>query len=338
MNRTLLRTRAARWALVGVLLAGMLAACGDDDDDESAGAAADKVTLQAGVNDPNDPTIAVTEFLPAAITVAPGTTVEWTLAGPEPHSVTFVPEGDPAPNPEDEAWFAPTPPTGPFDGSTMVNSGLGPLGPNPFGPFELEFSTVGEYSYSCVIHPLMTGTVTVATDGADTQDEINTRGDAEMAEWLADGRAAKKKLTEAAPATTKNADGSTDWKLSMGITTEHTDVLAFSPASAEIAPGDSVTFVNDTHAPHTATFANGGPAPMDPTSDEAATPVPGGSPQTLTNQGLFNTGILPPNAPPGAGPPESVRSYTYKIPAAGSYTYICIFHIPSGMAGAITVA
>ena len=63
------------------------------------------------------------------------------------------------------------------------------------------------------------------------------------------------------------------------------------------------------------------------------------SPLTLTpTGGPFNTGWLPPAAPPNAPPPEAVRSFTFMIPEAGDYPYICILHVPSGMAGTIKVA
>ena len=56
-----------------------------------------EVTLKAGLNDPKDPNIAVLEFLPESVKVATGTTVTWEIAGPEPHSVTFVPPGTDVP-------------------------------------------------------------------------------------------------------------------------------------------------------------------------------------------------------------------------------------------------
>jgi plastocyanin len=49
-------------------------------------------------------------------------------------------------------------------------------------------------------------------------------------------------------------------------------------------------------------------------------------------------GLLPPNAPPGAGPPEAARSFSFSVPTAGDYQYVCIFHAPSGMAGMIKAA
>jgi hypothetical protein len=75
--------------------------------------------------------------------------------------------------------------------------------------------------------------------------------------------------------------------------------------------------------------------PNNPADPNAAKAVPGASPQPLNDSDYINTGILPPNAPPGAGPPEAARSFTFSVPKAGSYSYVCIFHAPSGMGGVI---
>ena len=58
------------------------------------------MTLKGGLNDPKDPNIAVLEFLPETLKVATDTTVTWEIAGPEPHSVTFVPPGTEPPSVE----------------------------------------------------------------------------------------------------------------------------------------------------------------------------------------------------------------------------------------------
>jgi plastocyanin len=186
----------------------------------------------------------------------------------------------------------------------------------------------------------MTGTVNVVAAGtkADTQADVDSRGDSELNQWLAEGRAAKDKLTKAAPASTKNSDGTTTWKIEMGVSTPHTDVLAFAPVGADVKVGDTVTFVNNDSAPHTASFAGKGTLPQDPNAPAAQKPTPGPSPQTLNPNDVFNTGVVPPNSPPGNGPPEAVRSYSYVVKTAGTYSYICIYHVPSGMAGTIKVA
>jgi len=300
------------------------------------------LNVMAGLNDPKDPNIAVTEYLPESVTIAAGNTVEWRIAGPEPHSVTYFPPGQQPPPPgSDESLFAPKPLTGPFDGKTLVNSGLAPQGPGAVPPFRITFPTPGKFTFYCVIHPGMTGTVTVvdANGKADTQAEVKSRADAETAKWLDEGRAAKKKLVETPPASQRGADGTTTYKVQMGTTTEHTDVLAFAPPEATLKPGDKVTFVNNSQAPHTASFAGKTQLPQNPNDPAATKPAPGPSPQTLNLDAFFNTGTLPPNAgPPGQVPPEAARSFTFVARDPGTYNYVCIFHVGSGMGGSLKVA
>jgi plastocyanin len=297
--------------------------------------------VRAGLNDTADKAIAILEFLPAAVTVKSGASVQWTVTGPEPHNITFLPTGQKAPSPESKeaaALRAPKPATGPIDGTQTVSSGLGPRGPEPL-KFTAAFSMVGTYSYFCVIHPLMTGTVTVVADAtkADSQVAITARGVKEEAGWLTDGRAAKKRLTETPAKSVKNSDGTTTWTILMGTTTEHADVLAFQPATPEAKAGDKIVFLNDSAAPHTATFPGSKPAPQNPEAPEVMK-ASGKSPLTLNATAYLNTGWLPPNVPPGAGPPEAARTFTFLAKTAGTYSYICALHVPSGMAGAVKVA
>ena len=320
------------------------AACGSSDDKDASKAKAsgavesEPITIKAGVSDPAHNQIAVLQYMPAKATVAVGQKVRWSWNDTkEPHSVTFLPPGQKAPDPgSDTSLFAPTPPTGAYDGVSLVNSGLQPLGPGAVAPFEMTFAKAGTYSYQCVIHPQMQGSIVVAAgDAGETAAAVTTRGDQEKGQWLAEGNEAYGKLMAATPVQTKNRDGSTTWKVEMGASTAHTDILAYAPVPAAVKHGDKVTFVNNSMAPHTASFFNQAPPltnPEDPASQKAA---PGPSPQTLNSKDLFNTGLLPPNAPPGAGPPEAARSFTFSVPAAGNYQYVCIFHAPSGMAGEI---
>ncbi len=339
-----------RVVVLGAMVAMTLAGCADDADDPSPQASASvaattsaptpptKVAVRGGVNDPADLNIAALAFLPAEVKVVAGAAVSWTVAGPEPHSVTFLPPGQQAPTPDKAgALFAPTPPKGPYDGTTLVNSGLGPQGPGAPMTFDVTFAKAGTYAYLCVIHPQMRGTVVVGEpSAADTQSAIDERGKAEESQWLAEGQAAKKALVEKPAAQTKNSDGSTTWTVQTGVSTPHTNVLAFVSPALALKPGDSVTFVNGSAAPHTATFAGGTVIPPNPEDPKVLAPAPGKSPQTLKATGYFNTGWLPPDAPPGAGPPLPARSFTFVVPRAGSYAYICALHVASGMAGTLT--
>ena len=300
-----------------------------------AAAAPTEVSLVAGVNDPKDPNIAVLEFLPAKVKVATGTTVTWEFAGPEPHSVTFVPPGATVPpsTEADAALTFPTPATGPYDGATLVNSGVQPLGASSeVRKFSVSFGKTGTYTYYCVLHPNMTGTVTVTGDTQDSQQKITKAGNQQKAAYLKEGEAAKAKLLKAKPKTTKNADGTSTYTVEMGASTPHADVLAFAPTPRKVKSGDQVTFVNNSATPHTASFG-GSLVPTIPTVDEVVQPQPGPSPQALAQGVYLNTGWLPPKTK--QGPPLAARSYTYSVPAPGKYTYACVLHLPSGMAGEI---
>jgi plastocyanin len=302
------------------------------------------IPVQAGINDPKDPNIAVLEYMPKKVTVPVGATVTWDWTGAiEPHSVTFTAPGQELPPPgSDPALFAPTPPTGPYDGTSFVNSGLQPLGPTTPPKFSVTFAKTGSFPYYCVIHPNMIGTIKVVKGGGtiDSAASATKRGKAEQAKWIAEGRVAKKKLVKAAAKPTKNADGSTTYPVEMGMSTVHTDILAFGPAPTSMKAGDSIQFTNNSQAPHTGTFSGAQPIiqnPLDPQTDVA---IPGASPQTLNSTDLFNTGLLPPDAPDSPGgspPPAAVRSFTFVVPAAGKYPYYCILHASSGMSGSISV-
>jgi plastocyanin len=300
------------------------------------------ITFQVGLNDPAKQNIAVLAYMPAQVTVAVGTPVDFSWTGTiEPHSVTFLAPGQTLPAPgSDPSLFAPTPATGPIDGTAFVNSGLQPLGPGAVAPMEVTFAKTGTFPFHCVIHPGMNGTVNVVDKGAsgvDTPASVAEAGAADQATFLAEGQKAEAEFAKQAPSSTKAADGSTTWKLHMGTSTEHTDILEFQPVPATVKAGDTVNFVNDSAAPHTASFF-GATIPITNPTDPKVDPPSGVPPLALDITGFFNSGLIPPNAPPGAGPPEAARSFAFIVPKAGTYSYVCILHASSGMTGSIAAS
>lgn len=95
MTCVLASARQVRLLVLLILILTAIAACGgsesSDDQTPATQGAPSSISLRAGLNDPQDPNIAVLEFLPESVTVARGTKVAWQLKGPEPHSVTFFP-------------------------------------------------------------------------------------------------------------------------------------------------------------------------------------------------------------------------------------------------------
>ena len=330
--------KAALFLTIGAV-ALMLVGCGSKSktNTTTAGPAPSTAKVQAGVNDPKDRNIAVLAFLPASVTIKTGATVQWTAPGPEPHTITFLPIGQNPPGPEDPANAAlrAKSTTGAYDGAQTFSSTIIPTG-QAAENYSVSFPKAGTFIYNCIIHPGMSGTVKVVDDAtaAESQNAISARAKTEQEKWIAEGAAAKKAFEAAPVKKTANADGSNTWTLEMGTGTQHTAILAFQPASADIKAGDKVTFLNNSTAPHTASFKGTKTLPANPESPEAMAPS-GKSPLTLNATDLFNSGWLPPNVPPGAGPPEAARSFTYVVPTAGEYSYVCLLHAPSGMGGAI---
>src|SRR6266508_4269147 len=117
------RRRRAALAAAAVAIVALGAACGSSDDSSKAKASgtveSEAITIRAGVSDPTHTQIAVLQFMPAKATVAVGQKVRWSWDDTkEPHSVTFFPPGQSATEPgSDQSLFAPTPPTGSYDGA-----------------------------------------------------------------------------------------------------------------------------------------------------------------------------------------------------------------------------
>jgi len=93
------------------------------------------------------PTAAVTiqdfAYTPAQLTIKAGTRVNWTNNGPSPHSATADS-------------------TGGFDSGSLTppkSSGSGGVTPGEL--FQMHFTTPGTYTYHCMFHPQMHGTITV---------------------------------------------------------------------------------------------------------------------------------------------------------------------------------
>lgn len=236
------------------------------------------------------------------VKVVEGTTVIWTVASDEEHSITFL-AGRPMPQlvlpqPEDPAGrppmfnpevFFPTPAVGPWDGRSYVNSS--PIGRGQ--QFSVTFGARGTHAYVCLFHPLvMTGTVDVVapgTAGITTQAEVDqsiathtpTVHAPQVAQIYATRSAAE---THAAPGGTTIwvARAGTDWRGG------HLNIYAFLPDDLTIRQGDTVGWYVDHVVPHTVTF----PAAGEASPELVVVQLPDGS--------FVSPETLGPPPPPGA--------------------------------------
>jgi len=108
--------RHRRAALVAMTAAMLVvgAACGSSDgpgDSTAAGSVKNgPITIHAGANDPEHPQIAVMQYIPARAKVSVGEKVVWSWAETrEPHSVTFFPAEQRAPEPGSDPALEPWP-------------------------------------------------------------------------------------------------------------------------------------------------------------------------------------------------------------------------------------
>jgi plastocyanin len=325
--------------------------------------------------------VTVEEFFPQRIRIAEGTTVTWTQRALREHTVTFLagqprPEPD-MPQPEDAAVRMknplaefPTLPTGPYDGSSFINSGLMDQGET----FSVTFAKAGNYPFVCLPrgHESMTGTVEVVpsgTAGITSQSQVDELTAREFAQF--DGQVAEIFATRSRLANLDNVDGTRTWFVRNGSDFRDEEnririnVRAFLPNPLTIARGDTVVWFTDSRVPvHTITF----PAQEQP-------PAPRWSPRTedgelvplewLTPRGRYRgdpnslawprivedptlnrftrpSSVYDPtqlfsSGPMGDGGPTIGRAFSLTFEQPGTFVYFCVPHVEIGQIGQITV-
>ena len=234
----------------------------------------------------------------------------------------------------DPALFAPTPATGAYDGTTLVNSGVLPArGDLEVQKFSMSFGKTGTYTYYCVLHPNMVGTLTVTGDTQDSQQKITKTGNQEKAKYLKEGEAAKKKLTcSQAEADQelrrlhhlRRRDGRDD----------RAHRRARVRADAEEGEGGRPGHLREQlgRSAHRQLRRRRSCRPI-PTAADVLQPrarrlAAGARPGRLPQHRVVAAQVE-------GGPPLAARSYTYSVPGGGQVPYACVLHLPSGMAAEI---
>lgn len=247
----------------------------------------------------------------------------------EPHTVTFI--GDQAlPPPSDPNAPVPTNPGEllALDATTYVSSGF--LFRND--TFQVSLPTAGDYTFYCIIHPGMQGTVTVSDDptAATAQATMDAEGEAAIADALVQLKQAATAASAAGVTTTANADGTTTWHVEIGGLVGPSDLQQFFPPALNIAVGDTFTWSSSVPTPHTATFLGGAEFPVPPTTENEMVLLPTPAPASgYTGVGYVNSGII------GLGWPAT--TFSMKFAAAGSFPFMCVLHVDQGMAGVVNV-
>ena len=213
----------------------------------------------------------------------------------------------------------------PFDGTGYWNSGF--LQPKPApksdGPKSVTLKLADDippanYTFVCILHPFMAGSVQVVDDAADRSDVTDIR------DALKEDAAAEREKAEDFEAPELDMDGDTA-TLAAGFGDKITSVNRFSPAEIEVDAGTTVRWENKSpYEPHTVTFE---PA-FEGLPPEAFAPGGVKSGEDYTG-GFSNSGLFGAEGTPFAG------EFALRFPQAGTYEYSCVLH--PGMDGTVKV-
>ena len=213
-----------------------------------------------------------------------------------------------------------------YKGAITLNTGIQPKG----SQFLATFPNTGTFSYICVIHPGMAGTIIVAqpdrvayTTADEAAATAQDEGSAVLAlvdDLNADGLAGA--------LSTAQSDGTTLWNVPVGALTQSPtgplELLQYFPPALTISSGDTVRWSAST--PHSVTFVT-------------ETGVPRGNPTTIPEEkpsdeydgtSFYHSGVL-------ALSPVSPTEFTLTFSEPGSYPYLCVLHWDIGHIGTIIV-
>jgi len=300
--------------------------------------------------------IDVMAYFPDTVKIHVGDTVHWRQNSNEIHTVTFLgnqPQPDlllPATPPPSPLAFNPIAviPTVPTDGklgdpAMFVNSGLMGREAGQVRSFDLTFTAPGTYHYLCLVHGvMMSGTVEVVGPAVHiaSPGQVHARGNHQIARQMAKAPAVVRKAKRQIQPATENGDGTLTHYVALGFSKDQIDLMRFFPSKLRVRPGDKVEWAlspfND--APHTVTFLNGQPEPgLVVPVDQVLyinplvlfpSPLP---PVPLTRSGIYNSGLLDPNAGP------TTYSQVIGDITPGPLPYLCLLHDTSGMRGTLIV-
>jgi plastocyanin len=287
-------------------------------------------------------------YYPGVLTVSAGDSVKFRNRSTEaPHTVTLGVDADRSNQPppvtakgQNPVAFAPcytkddpTPkltscknqqlPT--WDGTGFWNSGV--LQPKPAPKSAGDKSVTlklakdiapGDYAFTCLLHPLMNGTLTVIVDEGGRTKPSDVRKEGKVAIEAAEKTASN--IDE--PKLDGTEDGPT---VAAGWGDKIIAVNRFSPAAVSVDAGSTVTWETvSPYEPHTVTFES----PFSSPEDEGAI-APGGPESGSDYDGGFaSSGIFGEGFPAG-------DTYALRFPKPGTYSYVCVLH--PGQKGTVKV-
>jgi plastocyanin len=276
-------------------------------------------------------------FLPNELWIHAGDSVTWTVVPDEPHTVTFLANGQVRP-PFAVGCPGFSPSGSIFDGSTCVDTPPLTGGQS----FTVEFPTAGNYKLVCLFHEQMTGSVHVLDPSLPLphDQEFYDREASEQAEAL---------LALTPPGSHHEHDAHDHRSVTVGggeVTAtgagkQTLSIMRFRDGTIVIHAGDTVTWTNtDSITPHTVTF---GVEPLNPIppAGNITTDPDGALHAVLTSTSdSAHSGFLVAEPQDSIGHPQAplgVTRFRITFAHAGVYPYICALHDGLGMKGRVIV-
>ncbi len=273
-----------------------------------------------------DDGVSLDSMFPKVAYIHVGDTITFTNgAAITPHTVTFLAGAAPL-SPEDPKSMAPNAPSGAkWNGKTLLTSGI----LEPGKQYTITFTSSGAFSYYCVLHPLMTGTVVVLPAGepipskAEQAAKVKAETD-DLIEQANSLRSAKHEVHAV-----KNENGTITYQMETGVGHRGFSVNRMLPETLFISEGDAVEWLNDNHyEPHFITFNK--PADLNfflPGGAFHPTFMAPAGGTSFDGTGFTNSGLIPP-----------MKSYKLTFTKPGTYQYECYLHSGDKMTGTIQVA
>jgi plastocyanin len=209
-----------------------------------------------------------------------------------------------------------------FDGTGFWNSGVLQPKPAPKSAGDKSVTlkvgkdvTPGDYPFTCLLHPLMNGTLTVVADEGDRKKPADVRKDGKVA--IAATQKTASNLDE--PKLDATDDGPT---VAAGWGDKVTAVNRFAPASVSVEEGDTVTWeAVSPYEPHTVTFES----PFSTPEDEGALEPGGPKSGDDYTGGFASSGFFG----------KDDGTYSLRFTKPGTYSYVCVLH--PGQRGTVKV-
>ena len=274
-------------------------------------------------------------FLPNEIWIHAGDSITWTMAVDEPHTVTFLTEGQVRPPftvgcPGFSAGSAT------FDGTSCITTGL----LNKGDKFTVVFPQAGNFKTVCLIHENMTGIVHVL-DPSQSLPHDQPFYDSEAQR---EGQALLANEDETKPNhhPLKNAVIVGGGKVvATGGGSETSSVMRFEEPELTIHAGETLEWTNDDPiTPHTITFGTEPQDPFPPSPNvtidaDGARHAVLNSPSDGVHSGFIQA--APQERIGLAQAPSGVTRFRVTFNKPGIYPYICALHDVLGMKGKVIV-